>query len=744
MKKYFIFTFVLIFMSISLFAENDPKVQITRIENSNGIAPFSQVRIRHEEPIPLPFSRQETAYGNDLISSNWYSFDTGTMAATTIAAVTYACIAGDYGLQGFFGIDYYTENLLQIDPDTGAETTIGNMPCPLTGPSALWSDLFCDKTTGDWYAIALDLVVNSQLYSVDITNASFTWVADFISIGIVSGAVDRNGMLYTLDTETDSTYETDLSTYVTTLLGVAGFDANYAQGAAYEPIDDVFYFAAFNTAYIAELRTLDRVTGATTYVGALPEETGAFGFPGSLAEPEAPGAPTDFAVIPDAGGALEATIAWTCPALQVNGDPLTDLDEMRIYRGVDLIYTDTTPVVGGPGVYVDSAVPASGIYTYKAVGFNDFGEGIPASGTTWVGEDVPNVAENLLLEQTSPGAFSGTLTWDNPTTGLNGGAFNNPILGYHITRYPDSTVIEVAGIATSYVDATIPSAGVYYYDVQAYNVIGDGGIATSDAVLIAEVGILIMEDFSAGVPPAGWYVDGLGQINWISSPTAYAGGTSPEMMIYFSPQFTGISRMCTMPINTGGMTELSLEFKHSISLFMPGGIADFGVATTSDGVTWNTVWSTTSALPATTENITINTPDVGSANFQMCFFFEGETFFINDWCIDDVLLSGDATDADPVEVVPIYTELTGNYPNPFNPETKINFNLHEDQMVEINVYNVKGQIVRQLVKDQHLAGQHSIIWNGTDDSGNAVSSGVYFYKMKTVNNSFQRKMILLK
>jgi len=216
------------------------------------------------------------------------------------------------------------------------------------------------------------------------------------------------------------------------------------------------------------------------------------------------------------------------------------------------------------------------------------------------------------------------------------------------------------------------------------------------------------------------------------------------MMIYFSPQFTGISRMCTMPINTGGMTELSLEFKHSISLFMPGGIADFGVATTSDGVTWNTVWSTTSALPATTENITINTPDVGSANFQMCFFFEGETFFINDWCIDDVLLSGDATDADPVEVVPIYTELTGNYPNPFNPETKINFNLHEDQMVEINVYNVKGQIVRQLVKDQHLAGQHSIIWNGTDDSGNAVSSGVYFYKMKTVNNSFQRKMILLK
>jgi len=91
------------------------------------------------------------------------------------------------------------------------------------------------------------------------------------------------------------------------------------------------------------------------------------------------------------------------------------------------------------------------------------------------------------------------------------------------------------------------------------------------------------------------------------------------------------------------------------------------------------------------------------------------------------------------------TRLIGNYPNPFNPETKINFNLHEDQKIEINIYNIKGQKVKQLVKEQRSAGQHSIIWKGTDDSGKSVSSGVYFYKMEADGRyTSTEKMILLK
>jgi len=97
------------------------------------------------------------------------------------------------------------------------------------------------------------------------------------------------------------------------------------------------------------------------------------------------------------------------------------------------------------------------------------------------------------------------------------------------------------------------------------------------------------------------------------------------------------------------------------------------------------------------------------------------------------------------DIIPdITTSLSQNYPNPFNPETKINFNLHEDKNIEINIYNIKGQKVKQLVNDYLLAGHYSVVWNGKDDSGKSVTSGVYFYKMKSGNYSGTKKMILMK
>ena len=90
--------------------------------------------------------------------------------------------------------------------------------------------------------------------------------------------------------------------------------------------------------------------------------------------------------------------------------------------------------------------------------------------------------------------------------------------------------------------------------------------------------------------------------------------------------------------------------------------------------------------------------------------------------------------------------LNQNYPNPFNPSTTISFSTTERmENTELMIYNIKGQKVKQLVSDQLSAGQHSVVWNGTDDSGKPVSSGVYFYKLKSGNIYTQaRKMILMK
>jgi flagellar hook assembly protein FlgD len=92
----------------------------------------------------------------------------------------------------------------------------------------------------------------------------------------------------------------------------------------------------------------------------------------------------------------------------------------------------------------------------------------------------------------------------------------------------------------------------------------------------------------------------------------------------------------------------------------------------------------------------------------------------------------------------VETKLTGNYPNPFNPTTQINFSLAEAGDVELSIYNVRGQKVRTLVKEELPAMDHSILWNGTDDNDQSVSSGVYFYKLKTGDYRSTKKMLLIK
>ncbi len=89
--------------------------------------------------------------------------------------------------------------------------------------------------------------------------------------------------------------------------------------------------------------------------------------------------------------------------------------------------------------------------------------------------------------------------------------------------------------------------------------------------------------------------------------------------------------------------------------------------------------------------------------------------------------------------------LLQNYPNPFNPETTITFALKETSKdLELNIYNVKGQLVKTLIKGNVEAGSHSVVWNGTNSSDQAVASGVYYYKLKTENQTLTKKMILMK
>ncbi|MDO9578414.1 MAG: SBBP repeat-containing protein [Candidatus Cloacimonadales bacterium] len=96
------------------------------------------------------------------------------------------------------------------------------------------------------------------------------------------------------------------------------------------------------------------------------------------------------------------------------------------------------------------------------------------------------------------------------------------------------------------------------------------------------------------------------------------------------------------------------------------------------------------------------------------------------------------------EFIPTKMELS-NYPNPFNPETTISFSIQQNSKIELEIFNVKGQLVKSLINGQQNAGDHSVIWNGKDDNGNNVCSGIYLYKLQVNNKSVAiRKCLLLK
>jgi len=88
-----------------------------------------------------------------------------------------------------------------------------------------------------------------------------------------------------------------------------------------------------------------------------------------------------------------------------------------------------------------------------------------------------------------------------------------------------------------------------------------------------------------------------------------------------------------------------------------------------------------------------------------------------------------AVSSDPVAEVPSADLLSQNYPNPFNPTTTIAFNMIEAGDVAIEVFNVRGQKVKTLINQHMVAGDHTLVWEGTNDSNQKVSSGIYFYKM---------------
>ena len=94
--------------------------------------------------------------------------------------------------------------------------------------------------------------------------------------------------------------------------------------------------------------------------------------------------------------------------------------------------------------------------------------------------------------------------------------------------------------------------------------------------------------------------------------------------------------------------------------------------------------------------------------------------------------------------IPVAYALHQNYPNPFNPVTNLRYDLPEDAMVNITIFDMMGKVVRTMLNEEQSAGFKVLQWNGSNNNGQPVSSGLYIYTITTDNFSKTRKMILMK
>lgn len=88
--------------------------------------------------------------------------------------------------------------------------------------------------------------------------------------------------------------------------------------------------------------------------------------------------------------------------------------------------------------------------------------------------------------------------------------------------------------------------------------------------------------------------------------------------------------------------------------------------------------------------------------------------------------------------------LDQNFPNPFNPTTKLRYGLPKDSDVRIIIYDINGRIVKSLVDNSQQAGWYNILWNGTNNLGQAVGSGMYIARMQAGSFTDVKKMLYLK
>jgi hypothetical protein len=242
---------------------------------------------------------------------------------------------------------------------------------------------------------------------------------------------------------------------------------------------------------------------------------------------------------------------------------------------------------------------------------------------------------------------------------------------------------------------------------------------------------------------------------WIFTGTTIGGGCQVEQYDLNTKTLTGVTHSVSGDLGDYIAGGLWLQPDLIAGTYTLGGLAQgtpdlvFGYELGESGAPFITLVGPTSGsvAPGDVENLTVRLYglDVADTTYQAAIELTTNdpanqlvSVPVTVNVVDSVVAIGELT------VLPTTFDVHQNYPNPFNPTTTIKYQLPQNSEVKLAIYNVLGQKVRTLLEGKVEAGYHEVLWDGLNDSGNQIASGIYIYRFEADDFLKTMKMIMLK
>ncbi|MDE7148861.1 MAG: T9SS type A sorting domain-containing protein, partial [Bacteroidales bacterium] len=401
----------------------------------------------------------------------------------------------------YYGLSYYffdaappiPADLVAIEMKTGNKRIIG----PWSDDQYMRiQDMTYSYADSTMYAVSYgflreeDNQMASRIYTVDLETGAMERVA-FVDtnapvtlVGIAADytgkmyAMDNNGVLYILNLS-DGTITEICNTPYQVALHSWGMEVDHTDGSLYCTV-----LSQKSNPDTYRLIRFDLKASPVTY-----QDLGEIAYPTSSAAPyglyipfvlageNAPTSATKISVTPEAQGALEATLNWTCPTTTFGYKPLTALKSVRILRDGQEIANLTDAEPGKAMTYTDKTVPERGYHEYTIIAVNEAGEGEKAYVNRYIGPDFPAKVTNAKVNKVD-GCGELQLSWTASNGGENNSYVDPAKVSYRIVRYPDSVVVAENLKETAFNDKSITVLKAYSYGIFAVNEIGETVVVT--------------------------------------------------------------------------------------------------------------------------------------------------------------------------------------------------------------------------------------------------------------------------